>query len=49
LLIFHSFPGRIILIDGLQLAEPMIEHNVVVSPVASYEIKKVDTDYFTEN
>lgn len=39
---------KIILIDGEQMAELMIDHNVGVSPVASYEIKKIDTDYFLE-
>lgn len=40
--------SKIILIDGQQLAKLMIEHNVGVSPVASYEIKKIDSDYFIE-
>jgi len=40
---------KIILIDGQRLPELMIEHNVGVSPVASYEIKKIDTDYFLED
>lgn len=39
---------KIILIDGERLAELMIDHNVGVSPLASYEIKKIDTDYFIE-
>ena len=39
---------KIILIDGEQMAELMIDHNVGVSPEASYEIKKIDTDYFLE-
>ena len=39
---------KIILIDGERLAELMIDHNVGVSPLASYEIKKIDTDYFLE-
>ena len=26
----------------------MIDYNLGVSPMASYEIKKVDLDYFTE-
>ena len=36
------------LIDGEDLAELMIDHNVGVFTVASYEIKKIDSDYFTE-
>lgn len=40
--------SRIVLIDGKQLAEFMIDHNVGLSKVSTYEIKKIDTDYFTE-
>ena len=39
---------KIVLIDGPALARFMIEYNVGVSGVASYELKKVDLDYFTE-
>ncbi|MCT7979593.1 restriction endonuclease [Laspinema olomoucense] len=39
---------KVILIDGDKLAQLMIEYNVGVSPVVSYEIKKVDSDYFME-
>ena len=39
---------RIILIDGEQLARYMIEHNVGVSPVSTYELKRIDSDYFTD-
>ena len=39
---------RVILIDGHKLANLMIDHNVGVSIKESYEIKKIDTDYFTE-
>jgi restriction system protein len=45
----NNIESKIILIDGQRLAELMIEHNVGVSPVASYEIKKIDTDYFIED
>lgn len=40
--------NKIVLIDGNQLAQLMIEHNVGVSTQANYEIKKIDLDYFTE-
>lgn len=40
--------SRIILIDGQNLAQLMIEHNVGVTPFVSYEVKKIDSDYFTE-
>lgn len=39
---------RVVLIDGKRLAELMIDHNVGVSTVARYELKKVDSDYFYE-
>lgn len=40
--------SKIVLIDGSMLANLMIDHKVGVSPVAIYELKRVDTDYFTE-
>jgi len=40
--------NKIVLIDGEELAELMIDHDLGVSPMASYEVKKIDTDYFTE-
>jgi restriction system protein len=45
----NRIDSKIILIDGPHLAELMIDHNVGVSPVASYEIKKLDSDYFIED
>jgi restriction system protein len=39
---------KIILIDGKQLASYMIEFNVGVDSVASYEVKRVQPDYFEE-
>ncbi|QSR89190.1 restriction endonuclease [Methylacidiphilum caldifontis] len=39
---------KIILIDGEKLAHLMIDYNVGVLPVSAYEIKKIDSDYFTE-
>lgn len=39
---------KVILIDGDNLAQLMIENNVGVSGVISYEIKKIDSDYFVE-
>ncbi len=44
----NSIDSKIVLIDGRQLAEYMIDHNVGVSVVKSYEIKRVDSDYFIE-
>ena len=40
---------RVILINGSQLARYMIDHNVGVSTTKTYEIKRVDSDYFAEN
>jgi restriction system protein len=40
--------SKIVLIDGKQLAELMIDYKVGVSSVATYELKKIDTDYFNE-
>jgi len=40
--------NKIVLIDGKRLSQLMIEHNVGVSTAASYEVKKIDTDYFNE-
>ncbi len=37
---------KIVLIDGEQLAQLMIDHNIGVTEVATYTIKKVDQDYF---
>lgn len=39
---------KVILIDGEMLAQLMIENNVGVSGVISYEVKKIDSDYFVE-
>ncbi len=39
---------KIILVDGARLAEFMIEHNVGITTVAAYEIKRIDSDYFSE-
>lgn len=39
---------KVILIDGDQLAKLMADYNVGVQVVASYEIKKIDSDYFPE-
>lgn len=39
---------KVVLIDGQQLANLMIDWNVGVSPVGSYETKRIDSDYFTE-
>jgi restriction system protein len=40
--------AKVVLIDGETLAQLMIDHNVGVSTAGTYEIKKVDSDYFSE-
>jgi restriction system protein len=40
--------SKIVLIDGEHLSQLMIDHNVGVTPVMSYETKKIDSDYFLE-
>lgn len=39
---------KIVLIDGKSLADYMIEYNVGVSEKKTYEVKKLDSDYFDE-
>lgn len=39
---------KIVLVDGQQLAQLMIDHNVGCSTHKTYEVKKVDSDYFPE-
>lgn len=43
-----AIESKIVLIDGHQLAQFMIDHNVGVSVEKTYEIKRVDSDYFAE-
>ena len=40
--------SKIVLIDGELLAQLMIDYNLAVSTIATYEIKRVDSDYFIE-
>ncbi len=39
---------KVVLIDGEQLAELMIEHEIGVTKDTTYVLKKLDLDYFTE-
>ena len=39
---------KIVLIDGEMLAQLLIDHNVGVTTVSSYETKRIDSDYFSE-
>ncbi len=38
--------NKIVLINGRQLADLMIDHGIGVTKIASYEIKRIDSDYF---
>lgn len=40
---------KVVLLDGTDLVQLMIDHGVGVSSAAVYEIKKVDTDFFIED
>lgn len=39
---------RVVLIDGVMLANLMIDYSVGVSVAETYEVKKIDSDYFLE-
>ena len=43
-----SIDSKIILIDGVSLVQYMIDHNIGVNTYDTYDIKKMDIDYFTE-
>jgi restriction system protein len=43
-----SIEPKIILIDGKELAELMIEYNVGVTTKNCYEVKRMDSDYFED-
>ena len=43
-----AIDSKIVLIDGHQLAQFMIDYNVGASTVKTYEIKHLDSDYFIE-
>jgi restriction system protein len=39
---------KVILIDGRSLAEYMIDFNIGTSTIASFQVKRIDSDYFSE-
>lgn len=45
----RNIDPKVALIDGAQLAQFMIDFNVGVTPDRTYEIKKLDSDYFEED
>lgn len=40
--------AKVVLLDGSQIANLMIDHDVGVSPITTFVIKKIDSDYFEE-
>lgn len=44
----RNIDTKIIFIDGPKLAELMIDHRVGVTTEATYELKRIDSDYFSE-
>jgi restriction system protein len=44
----NSRSYRIVLIDGARLAQLMIEHDLGVSIAATYQLKKIDSDFFVD-
>lgn len=40
--------NKVVLINGYSLARLMIENNVGVSAITTYQIKKIDSDYFAD-
>ena len=43
-----NIDDKVVLIDGKRLSELMIDYGIGVSPVSTYEIKRLDSDYFTD-
>jgi restriction system protein len=39
---------KVVLVDGVRLADLMIEHDLGVSVVAAYQVRRIDTDFFSE-
>jgi len=44
----NSRSYKIVLIDGQRLAELMIEHDLGVSVAATYQLKRIDSDFFDD-
>ena len=43
-----NIDSKVVLIDGLNLAQLMIDFNVGVSRSQTYEVKRIDSDYFAD-
>lgn len=44
-----SIDSKIILLDGQALADLMIDHGIGVSEIAKYAVRRVDSDYFSQD
>lgn len=44
----ESIDPKVVLIDGKTLADLMIDHDLGTNITAKYEIRRIDSDYFTE-
>jgi len=44
----ETIDPKVILIDGRTLAELMIDHGLGTTTTASYQVKRIDSDYFAE-
>lgn len=45
----NNIDFKVVLIDGKRLAEFMIDYDVGVANILTYQIKRIDSDYFSEN
>jgi len=45
----EKVPGRIVLIDGIELAGLMVKYNVGTRVEVTLHLKKVDEDFFLED
>jgi restriction system protein len=43
----RNIDNKIVLIDGAELADLMIDYGIGVSSIQSYELKRLDSDYFS--
>jgi len=44
----NNIEKKIVLIDGEQLAQYMLDYGIGVSEVATYVVKQIDLDYFDD-
>jgi restriction system protein len=44
----EGIDSKVVIIDGERLAQLMIDFDVGVSPAASYNVKRIDSDYFSD-